>query len=481
MAMKVLKILSLRTPTERTALFLSVGLVVAGIYLLSHSQKLQKLSVLEEGIGTCFQRVSQTFTARMIGQMNSVHLNQGFTQATQECFGETVSWAMNATSDRDVSKLVILFNKLANEVSFFHAKIEKRNTQFSINNDTVQRSHLNGRFQAMESIREDILSDIALIKMGARTSIAKAKVIFYFFAFLCPLTFCILWWRTRNQYKTNQEVEGEARLLILSNKATFNAARKLIDRALMNNNLSYTKNLFIQAFSRNEAESKIESQVRSQMTKNEQKRAIEIERVWEESKLRDAIEQTPSEQVVVMESLPESVEELPTNEMTCELEVNLTRHLDMLSGRIFTQGIRLNLNIEELPNVRVCGKTEDIDQILYYALTDAMTAAENGKKELSVSLKQLGGIVLVNIDASGASFEDQELFKKPREVELQICRELIRGIGKVEFANREKARRIQLTFNLEEKSKGTSTHLSSVTKTTKREFKKNWKPLNPEA
>ena len=145
MTMKVLKLPKVKSRKEWGALVLSIGLVAAGIFLLSQSQKLQKLAVLEEGLGTCFQRVAQSFTARMIGEERSVYLDKGFTGASEECFGEAASWSVQATQMAGATKVAALVNKLANEVSFFHAKIHGSDASFAKNNEVVQSSHLNSR------------------------------------------------------------------------------------------------------------------------------------------------------------------------------------------------------------------------------------------------------------------------------------------------------------------------------------------------
>src|SRR5690606_6197205 len=159
MTMKALKIPALKSRKEWGALLLSFGLVVAGVYLLSQSQKLQRLSVLEEGMGTCFQRVAQTFTARMIGEGRSVYLDKGFTGAIEECLGAAVSLTTQATADAGASNAAALTYKLANEVSFFHAKVRGYDSQFAKNNDAVPPTHLNGSFHGMDGIRESILAD----------------------------------------------------------------------------------------------------------------------------------------------------------------------------------------------------------------------------------------------------------------------------------------------------------------------------------
>lgn len=477
MTMKALKIPALKSRKEWGALLLSFGLVVAGVYLLSQSQKLQRLSVLEEGMGTCFQRVAQTFTARMIGEERSVYLDKGFTGASEECFGEAVSWATQATADAGAGKAAALTNKLANEVSFFHAKVHGNDSQFAKNNDAVQSSHLNGRFQGMEGIREEILADVAVAKAAARTGVVRAKVAFYAFAILCPLAFFMLWWGAREQSRTNREVEVEAESSLASGKATLNATKTLIDRVLANNDLPRTKDLFDRTYALLSLEGKGGLKVRPVIANDDKGREEEIEKAWQASE--------EVENKAPIKPLPASLKNLVRPEgPTSDLEAALSRHLDGMSGRVFTRGIRLDLNVEEVAGLRVRGKAEDVEQVIFHALSNAMTTAEKTSRELHVSMKQLGGIAIVNIDVPGTSFGDEILLEAAKvartkplpDVDLQICRELVQGIGKVSFENAEAGRRIQMVFNV---AKPVATEvegprLTSVTKATKRELKERF-------
>lgn len=477
MTMKAFKIPAMKSRKEWVALALSIGLVLAGTYLLSVSQKLQRLSVLEEGMGTCFQRVAQSFTARMIGEERSVYLDKGFTQASEECFGETLSWATEASAGTGLSTIAPLTNKLANEVSFFHAKIHGSDTQFAKNNDMVQSSQLNSRFQAMENIREQILSEVAVGKAQARSGVVRAKVAFYTFAFLCPLAFFILWWGARAQSRINRDVEVEAENSLASGKATLNATKTLIDRVLANNDLPRTKDLFDRTYALLSLEGKGSLKVRTITTNDEQAREAEIEKVWQSSNQQDDVHSA--------KELPKAVKAMVRpNGPTTDIEAALSRHLDVISGRVFTRGIRLDLNIEELQGLRVRGRNEEVEQVLFHALTDSLNAAEAGGRELSVSLKQLGGIALLNFDVKDVVFGEEILLEAAKvarakalaNIDLQICRELMQGIGKVSFENIDNGRRIQIVFNVSEKAavaedNAEGPRLTSVTKTTKRELK----------
>ncbi len=460
----------MKSRKEWAALVLSVGLVVSGVFLLSDSQKLQRLAVLEEGMGTCFQRVAQTFTAKMIGESRSVYLDKGFTQASEECFGEAASVANQVSVSTVATKAAALVNKLANEVSFFHAKIHGTDESFSKNNELVQSSHLNSRFQAMEGIREQALSDVAVAKAQARAGVLRSKIAFYLFAFFCPFAFIMLWWNAREQSRTNREVEAEAYTSLESGKATLNATKTLIDRVLSNNDLPRTKDLFDRTYALLSLEGKGGLKVKTISAKDQASREEAIEKVWQESEQEDQREEKRVRNVQLKSIVrPDGP--------TADLEAILSRHLDLISGTVFTRGIRLSLNIEDEEGVSIKGKSEDLEQVLFHALSEAVNNAAEGSKQLAVSMKRLGGIALVNIDVQGSIFPEDILLESTKvartkslsNVDLQIARELVDGIGKVSFENTETGRRTQFVFNVIEKSG--DVRVKNVTKATKRELK----------
>tara|TARA_R110000868_G_scaffold351700_3_gene612967 strand:- start:4527 stop:5951 length:1425 start_codon:yes stop_codon:yes gene_type:complete len=471
MTMKVLKLPKVKSRKEWGALVLSIGLVAAGIFLLSQSQKLQKLAVLEEGLGTCFQRVAQSFTARMIGEERSVYLDKGFTGASEECFGEAASWSVQATQMAGATKVAALVNKLANEVSFFHAKIHGSDASFAKNNEVVQSSHLNSRFQAMEAVREEALADIAVAKASARGGVLRAKIAFYAFAFLCPFAFLMLWWSAREQSRTNRDVELEAQESLVSGKATLNATKTLIDRVLSNNDLPRTRDLFDRTYALLSLEGKGGLKVRTLTSNDSVSREAQIEQVWQESENEDQVASKPLPAAVKAMIRPEGP--------TCDLEAALSRHVDMMSGSVFTKGIRLDLNIEE-GSLRVRGKNEDVEQVLFHAFSDSIRSADEGAKELSLSMKKLGGIAIVNIDVVGNTFGEEIILEAAKvarakalsNIDLQICRELVEGIGKVSFENTGNGRRIQFVFNVAEEA--STSRVVNITKATKRELKERF-------
>ncbi|MBH48041.1 MAG: hypothetical protein CME71_07705, partial [Halobacteriovorax sp.] len=255
-------------------------------------------------------------------------------------------------------------------------------------------------------------------------------------------------------------------------KATLNATKTLIDRVLSNNDLPRTRDLFDRTYALLSLEGKGGLKVRTLTSDDSVSREAQIEQAWQESEEQDQVASKPLPAAVKAMIRPEGP--------TCDLEAALSRHVDMMSGSVFTKGIRLDLNIEE-GSLRVRGKNEDVEQVLFHAFSDSIRSADDGAKELSVSMKKLGGIAIVNIDVMGNSFGEEIILEAAKvararalsNIDLQICRELVEGIGKVSFENTGNGRRIQFVFNVAEDAMN-STRVVNVTKATKRELKERF-------
>ena len=57
----------------------------------SNQSQLERLSVLNQGLSTCFNRVSQTFTAMMISDLQSPYVKTDFTKLSDECLAEAAT------------------------------------------------------------------------------------------------------------------------------------------------------------------------------------------------------------------------------------------------------------------------------------------------------------------------------------------------------------------------------------------------------
>jgi hypothetical protein len=79
------------------------------------------MNVLNQGVGTCFNRISQTFTAMMIKDIHSPYLNRGFMGLSDECLSETIK-GINPFK-QNIGKGYETLNKLISDVHWFHESV----------------------------------------------------------------------------------------------------------------------------------------------------------------------------------------------------------------------------------------------------------------------------------------------------------------------------------------------------------------------
>ena len=121
------KLLSLSP--SKIYLFCGLGLMLT-LGAFWHHQvnqtQLDRLNILNQGVGTCFNRISQTFTAMMIKEVRSPYLNRQFMGLSDECLSETIK-GINPFK-KNVGKGYETLNQLISEVHWFHEKVVKIHT-----------------------------------------------------------------------------------------------------------------------------------------------------------------------------------------------------------------------------------------------------------------------------------------------------------------------------------------------------------------
>jgi signal transduction histidine kinase len=146
---------------------------------------------------------------------------------------------------------------------------------------------------------------------------------------------------------------------------------------------------------------------------------------------------------VYEEKTVEEVIELKNKLNVTTFDYILAKVVDNLSGKIFTQGVILDLDVDEEV---VEGGEENLEQILFQALSHSLESCTQvvGSKKMSISMKKLGGTVLVEVKDSGLGFSPELIsdlkWKKTSfssaPVNLQIAQDLAQMIkGEVSIDN----------------------------------------------
>ncbi len=210
----------------------------------ANQSQLDRLNILNQGIGTCFNRISQTFTAMMIKDVQSPYLNRGFMGLSDECLNETIK-GINPFK-KNVGKGYETLNQLISEVHWFHEKVTKLHGPL-LNNPSVPMvlGPLTDRFGKMETYKMGLADEIdatttqlRVVQMNDELLMGSGLIFF-----VLALTLLSLQDFNRNQLK--KEVEREALNFLKAGNSDVGAlVDQLVDRALVGQGLAVTAQIF---------------------------------------------------------------------------------------------------------------------------------------------------------------------------------------------------------------------------------------------
>ena len=381
-----------------------VGMIASSIFLQKKSQHTDALSFLNEGNEACFTRVRQTYTARLVDGTNSSYVKKPFLALTEECYGESLAKADTMTGVQGIETIKDGLNSLSNDVHWFHEKVssslssEASTEESGLTNPTpesVMLSHLAGRFEKLESKFLEISSEINISKQSTLKFYSLVKKVFLGFSFIVPFLIVIEYFLTRSGEQRFHSIEDKSRQLLKNPNTDFTKVRNLVSRALDNAGYNHVKKLFdhkIYDLAVETTQTDLSDIVGRPVPVKGSSRDIErqLDRMI-------ADEQNPSMEVV---------EATSKNHTKCE--ATLTQVLDALSSKIFTYGIRMDIQTEE---VTVFGESEALQQVFYHILSNAIDSYqfEDEGKYLSIRMRRLGGTLLIDFFDAGAGFSSDFL------------------------------------------------------------------------
>ena len=234
----------------------SLVMVSAGIQ--NNSIKAQKLLALKGGLQTCFTRLHNSYTARLLGA-ESEYLTNAFTQTTEECLGETV----RAYETLGLNNNIILddLNTLANDANWFHQKItaQEAGGTFEGNPESVLLSALGSRFERLELKKIQINDAIHSLQNAINGRKGTMSTFFYVIAAFVPLFLGLDYLRRRSDEQALEEVLEESDRLLADDKVSLATVKPLVTKALNLMGLGKLAQLFEVAVFRSQNETKADS------------------------------------------------------------------------------------------------------------------------------------------------------------------------------------------------------------------------------
>ena len=419
---------------------------IAGLFLLSalvgityniqeNSTRIKRLTNFESGMQTCFARVNQTYTAKMLADTTSNYLTQNFQNLTEECFAEGIL-NVEDSFKTELSQVAKKLSTLASNVHWFHEDILSPTGARSIARDGEERD-VGARFEKIETTKDEILEASDQYKTEISNSLNKEKTFFYVSATFLVFLMISEFMSTTRRRLSNLAREKEAQAELMDHDGVVSVkVGEIIRTALEQNDLINCSKLF----SNYHAE-----QSMGKIIKNKNNFSLEglvtpigpqsleavkekIDKIWNDDNIGVAAD---------------IIEEKMLFDLNLEQMSSST--IDLLAEKLFSQGIQLDVKIPE--NLTIKGRAEELEQILYHLINYAInsTHSEIGEKTISIFAHRLGDIVAFDMIHSGLGF-DEEILKsrvgissstKALDVDLQICQSLLEEVhAKIQLDNK---------------------------------------------
>jgi len=153
--------------TIMAALSLALVLGVSGV---NHSLNSKQVSLhkINNGIGICFQRVTQTFTALMIREIGSEYLTKDFRSMTSDCLNEVSNVLASLGATDAISKMT---NNFKSDLHWFNLKIDKVNSLATNNKIDISQSNIARKYSDLEVLKTNLEESI----LGQAANAEKSK------------------------------------------------------------------------------------------------------------------------------------------------------------------------------------------------------------------------------------------------------------------------------------------------------------------
>lgn len=210
----------------------------------SNQSQLDRMNVLNQGVNTCFNRISQTFTAMMIKDIQSPYLNRGFMGLSDECLNETIK-GINPFK-QNMGKGYEALNKLISDVHWFHESVVRTHSpMLAGKNLDAPLNPLSSKFSQMEGLKINLVDEIDMTNSRIREIQASDEVLMGIGLLMFVLALSILSLKEFNRIQIQSEIEKKALNLLKSGQANVGAmVDQLIERGLTTQGLPVSAQIF---------------------------------------------------------------------------------------------------------------------------------------------------------------------------------------------------------------------------------------------
>ena len=391
------KILSLSP--SKIFIFCGLGLVLtlgAFWHHQTNQQQLDRLGVLNQGVSTCFNRISQTFTAMMIRDVKSPYLDRGFMGLSDECVNETIK-GVNPFK-KNIGRGYETLNQLISEVHWFHEKVGKlHEPMLKDMNLNASLTPLSNRFSKMEGFKVGLVDEIDASSAQLREVQVNDEFLMGAGLIIFVLSVSLLSLQEYHRIQMQRDIEKNAINLLKSGNANVGSiVDQLVDRALTTQGMPVTAQIFKDYHEEllehsSEAKADVAAKDTTPVVVQEKKPAVVH---------RAMVETRPS----VVEAEVSPIEEKITEPSRQVARASLKETM------VSVQNVQAKelLQVTDVRDVQLAIDSESFEQIMSAAINQlALRRTENKKIQISNQIHSDRSVI--NLFLAGATFNINEL------------------------------------------------------------------------
>lgn len=370
------------------------------------------LFTLGKGLTTCFLRVNQSYTAKLLGG-NPSYLSESFTANTESCFADVLFLIENSISST-TDKIFVKANKLSSDIHWFSGDLT--------GNGNTNLDAINQKFTKLEGQKNSISELIETRKEKLSSSDNYISYVYYILFALTLFTMGFIVLEKRRKVLSNLELETEALDLINEDELNTERAENIILDALSTNDLENCSELYKELNNRVLKDKAFFVSKKYSDTMEEK-----VEDKTKNNKTEEELLPVTSKSIDRVE--PYSKTKIRKKSLT--IDSILADTVDGLASKIFSSGVIIDLNIES--GLTLDGNKEMLSQSFYHSFVYLMSL---DSKKINISSTKLGDTAIIDFISANSAFEQNEGGSIKKTLEHTLLKELIKDCGgKIAYSN----------------------------------------------
>lgn len=354
---------------------------ILGFSLLGQNfaSKQSSLYQLSNGLGICFQRVNQSFTALMIKDFSSDFMTKDFRGRTGDCFSELSSTI--AAKSLMTNNIKTKLNNIMSDTHWFSEKLDRVVELSQTEQLDISQSNIINKYVEIEQLKNSLEESLVL----TAESLTSDKNLLFVAMLLSQLLLCASFFLlfvkrkvlSKDVNKIESEISGQ-----IGERDSHLVAQKIFRRLFNYLELPKTQE-FVTNYHQNLMENNF--------------------------KMQDHLVRSNTQGIMPEERENLDLDKLNKTFESVDFNQSISMVLNQMKGKAFNHGIVVDVDITG--DFVVSSEVEPLNQLLFSILNFSMESslAHNEGRKIVIKGKPLGSIAYCKFKIAGFSFEENDL------------------------------------------------------------------------